>query len=486
MKISIKVKFSIFLLTLLIFTMGILDVLILKGIHTNQVKEYEVYLASQAKMANSYIRQMNLLNPLENQQEFLQQNGQNIILNLHSLSGIEMAIYDMQGNVITHSVSYPVEMENESLLVHALNNEIAYQMVGGYIDYMAPLYGDGQIGVIQFHYSLKGYIEFYESIKALFIEIGAVVFLLSFISAYAYFNTFSKDIIKIKKEVLKIKRGQYDNAIPLKRNDEIGELSEGIYYMSNEIERNIKNIQEDKEQLKHVIDKLKILEQQQKTFIGNITHEFKTPLTVIKTYIDLLNIYTDDHKLLEDAKINIGKETQRLYEMVEKILYLSAMQQYDFECHFEHIDVKEVLEDVCSRMEGKAKKFNISLIRSLGHGWILGDQQNLIHIFINLIDNAIKYNRINGKIFITSYTKDQRVYIEIRDTGIGIAKEEKDKIFEPFYTVNKDRSKEYGGTGLGLSLVQELVRKQQGTIALLDDLETTFLITFPKVEKFTV
>jgi len=132
-------------------------------------------------------------------------------------------------------------------------------------------------------------------------------------------------------------------------------------------------------------------------------------------------------------------------------------------------------------MEGKAHKFNISIIKKLQSGFIIGDKENLMHIFINLIDNAIKYNEVHGKIFINSYTKNKKVFIEVSDTGIGIPKEEREKIFEPFYTVYRDRSKNNGGTGVGLSLVKELIEKQKGSIVLLDTKEkgSTFIISFP-------
>ncbi|MCY6485246.1 HAMP domain-containing sensor histidine kinase [Clostridium aestuarii] len=483
MKVSIKIKFSVFLAILLLLTMSILSKLVLSGITNNQKKDYETYLAQQVKIANTYIRQMYLTKSIEDRKQFLQESAQELVAQLNSINGMYTAIYDMNGKEITNSMPYNNRTDVKELLSHALKDQIAYQIVGDYAEYIAPLYNVDQIGVIKFHYSLKKNIDFYNDIKALFMKIGAVVFVFSFIGAYFYFNTFSKSIVKLKKDTLDIKSGLYNDIVPLRRNDELGELSEGIYYMSSQIEKNIKKMEEEQQKLRLAVQKLKALEKQQKTFIGNITHEFKTPLTVIKTYMDLLNIYSDDPNLLKDAKVNIVKETQRLYEMVEKILHLSSLQKYDFEFQYEKIDVKEILEEICSRMQGKAQKFNISLIKNLQSVFILGDKENLMHIFINLIDNAIKYNKVNGEIFINSYTKDKKVFIEVADTGIGIPKEAREKIFEPFYTVNKDRSKNHGGTGLGLSLVKELIEKQKGTILLLDTKEkgTTFLISFPSL-----
>ncbi|MBN1065793.1 sensor histidine kinase [Clostridium botulinum] len=483
MKISIKVKFSVFLAILLLFTVSILSTLVLSGIRNNQKKDYEKYLAQQVKIANTYIRQMYLTESIEDNEQFLQKSAPELVSKLNSINGMYITIYDINGEELVNSMPYHNRADVKELLSYALKDQIAYQVIGDYAEYMAPLYNEEQIGVIKFHYSLKKNIDFYNDIKALFINIGAIVFIFSFIYSYFYLNTFTKSIFKLKKDTLDIKRGLYNSIVPLKRKDELGELSEGIYYMSSQIEKNIKKMEEEHQKLRLAVQKLKALEKQQKTFIGNITHEFKTPLTVIKAYMDLLDMYSDDFNLLQDAKVNITKETQRLYEMVEKTLHLSSLQKYDFEFQCEKIDVRDILEEICSRMKGKIQKFNITLIKNLKSGFILGDKENLIHIFINLIDNAIKYNTINGEIYVNSYMKDKKVFIEIADTGIGIPKEAREKIFEPFYMVNKDKAKNHGGAGLGLALVKELITKQKGTIYLLDTKEkvTIFLISFPSL-----
>ncbi|WP_283657992.1 HAMP domain-containing sensor histidine kinase [Paenibacillus sp. RC343] len=238
--------------------------------------------------------------------------------------------------------------------------------------------------------------------------------------------------------------------------------------MSKEIEQSIAAKDEEQRKLQLAIHKLQALEQQQKQYIGNISHEFKTPLTSIKAYVDLLNMYDDDPKLLLEAKASIAKETQRLYEMVEKVLQVSALEKYDFESQAELLEVAEGLRDVCARMSGKAERFGITISCDAepAHIWI--DKESFMHIFINLLDNAIKYNVPQGTIHVHSELRDNRVRITIRDSGIGIPEEARERIFEPFYTVNRDRSRQSGGTGLGLSLVRNLVEKQNGSITLLE------------------
>lgn len=478
MKISIKLKLSLFLAFLLILTVSILSMLVLSGITQNQRKDYENYLAQQTKTINTYIKQMDI-------GEKLEENVHRLAVNINSINNMYITIYDMKGKELFNSFPYKNNEEIDRLLSYALKDKISYRTDDDYVNYMAPIYDEEQIGVISFYYPLRKENEFYNTIKLLFIEIGLLVFILSFTCAYVYANIFTKNIIKLKENTRFIKTGEYDSVKKLKRKDELGELSEDIYYMSIKIRNNILDMEEEERKLNLALQKLRKLEKQQKNFIGNITHEFKTPLTVIKTYIDLLDMYEDDIKLLSDAKINIGREIQKLSEMVEKTLYLSSLQKYDFELNNQNINILEILSEICSRMEGKAQKFGINIVKNLQNGFIKGDKENLTHIFINIIDNAIKYNIPEGSIWVKNYERDNRVFIEISDSGIGISEREKEKIFEPFYTVDKARSKKYGGTGLGLSLVKELVQKQNGEIYILKNNKeiTTFCISFPCLDE---
>lgn len=481
MKISIRIKFSIFLAMLLLVTVFMLSVSVLHGIKKNQQSDQETYLAQQTKTANLYVRQVYHIENAKELKFFLQNNGKKVAKQLDTMLGMNVAIYDMSGKEIGNSLLFSSKGDGEDILSYALKDNIAYQIMGDTMDYMAPLYdADGQIGVIRLQYSLKKYIDFYKEVTRLFISIGIVVFVLSFIGGYFYFDRFVQLILMLKKDVDRIRIGKYDFVVPIQRNDEIGDLSKGIYYMNNQIKKSIYEMEDEQEKLRLVVQKLKKLEKQQKIFIGNITHEFKTPLTVIKAYIDLLDMYEDDQELIKDAKSNIGKEADRLYELVDRVLYLSSLEKYDFELQSEKIDIKDVIEEACNRMRGKAQKFDIRLETKLINGIILGDRESLMHIFINLIDNGIKYNMPKGKISITNYIEKENVCIEICDTGRGIPREDREKVFDSFYIVDKNRTKESGGTGLGLAIVKELVEKQRGTITILDTKSkgTTILVSF--------
>lgn len=482
MRISIKIKFSIFLASLLLLTVFILSLLVLRGIKSDQVKQYESYLAKQTETANVYFKQTILSESNKMPQVFLESKGTEFAKQLELLTGQPVVLYDTNGNIVSNKIDKTQSESIRQTLKYALENRTAYLVEQDESYYLSPLrIGNEQVGVVQFYYSLSGNINFYNQIKQMFITVGAGIFFFSFILAYLYFHSFAIGIIKLEKMVNQVRDGQYE-ITKLKRKDEIGRLSAGIRDMSNQIRSTMLGMQEEQEKLTQAVNKLSLLDQQQKQFIGNVTHEFKTPLTSIKAYIDLLEMYPDDEELLETSKQNIKSETNRLYEMVDKVLQLSSLEKYDFEYHLENFDVEQLIQKVLQSLSGKMNKFGITIETELTSAFIKADKDSIILILINLLDNAIKYNNANGNVFVRNYIQNNQVLIEIIDSGIGIPKEAAARIFEPFYTVDKNRSREYGGAGLGLSLVKKYVAKQGGEIQLInsDENGTTFRLSFPR------
>ncbi len=484
MRISIKIKFSIFLATLLLFTVFILSLLVLRGIKINQVEQYEKYLARQADTAMYTFMQTILAESNKIPQLFLETKGVEFAKQLETLTGQTVVLYDRGGEVVSRRINPGESDRMKQTLEYALESKTAYLVEQDELYYLAPLkIGKEQVGVLQFYYSLTGDKAFYNRIRQTFVTIGSVIFFLSFILAYFYFNSFANGIIKLEQMVDRIREGHY-KVTALRRRDEIGRLSVGIHAMSSQIMSTMRDMEEKQEMLTLAVSKLSLLDQQQKQFIGNVTHEFKTPLTSIKAYIDLLEMYPDDDKLLETATRNIKSETHRLYEMVDKVLQLSTLEKYDFEYNPDKIDIKQITQSVLQSLSGKMDKFGIKLETDLKEAYIKADKDSVIIILINLLDNAIKYNKINGKISVKNYIFNNHVFIEITDTGIGIPKEAVTRIFEPFYTVDKNRARESGGAGLGLSLVKKYTDKQGGAITLInsDENGTTFRISFPEFQ----
>lgn len=481
MRSGIKIKFSIVLAGLLLLTVFILSMFALNGIKNNQRTQYEQYLAQQAEMANIYIIQTVLEQTNKTTQAFLTEKGASFAAQLELISGQTVVLYDRDGNIVSKKMPQTESKNIIKTLKLALDDKTAYLTEGEELYYFAPIkIGSEQAGVVRFNFSLVPYQDFYRQIRQLFIIVGAGVFLMSFLLAYLYFGTFANNIIRLEKEVCLIGEGHYDVAV-IKRKDELGRLSEGIRSMSLQIKKTLQDMKEEQEKLTLAVGRLSLLDQQQKQFIGNVTHEFKTPLTSIKAYLDLLEMYPGDRELIETARESIKSETQKLYEMVVKVLDLSALDKYEFEYKMEQLEIKQLILTVLNSLSGKLEKFGIQPKTELMEAYVKADKDSLMIVLMNLMDNAIKYNKAGGSILVKNHIKEKQVIIDITNTGIGIPTDFVNSIFEPFYTIDKNRARENGGVGLGLSLAKKYAEVQGGSLTLLgsDQEETTFRIALP-------
>ncbi len=176
------------------------------------------------------------------------------------------------------------------------------------------------------------------------------------------------------------------------------------------------------------------------------------------------------------------QESERLNRMVVELLNLSKNTYKDFSYEFTTIDLSNILSSTCEEMIIKAKRYNMVIKSKIEYGIkIKGDRDKLKQIFINIIDNAIKYGYVNSTIKIRAYIKDNNAIIEMEDKGEGIAPKDIENIFQPFFRVNKKSSREKGGNGLGLAIVKAIVEKHDGKIYIQSQIKewTKVIIEFP-------
>ena len=236
-----------------------------------------------------------------------------------------------------------------------------------------------------------------------------------------------------------------------------------------------KNIIDDEEREKR--------EQMRREFTSNVSHELKTPLTSISGFAEMLMQGDADRETVADFSKSIYDESQRMITLVQDILRISELDEKT-EFEQEQVDLYDLAEEVTARLQPEAEKLQVQL-RVIGeHCHILGVRKILDEVIYNLCDNAIKYNRPNGLAEISVRETENTVLLSVRDTGIGIAKEEQERIFERFYRVDKARSKAIGGTGLGLSIVKHGAMYHHAQIHIESDVGkgTTVTVWFPKLE----
>lgn len=230
-------------------------------------------------------------------------------------------------------------------------------------------------------------------------------------------------------------------------------------------------------------------EELRKQFTANVSHELKTPLTSISGFAEILKNGGTDEKTTKDFAGTIYEESQRMISLVNDIIKLSKLDEKSISLEKEPIELLGLSKEIAKILSASAKAKNIKLDVHGDSGKIMGVQPVIYEMIYNLIDNAIKYNVQNGTVEVTvkeekpekGHTFGNKTVISVRDTGIGIPKNEQDRVFERFYRIDKSRSKELGGTGLGLSIVKHAAKFHDAAINLSskEGEGSTFTITFP-------
>lgn len=519
---SLRFKSSVMVLALILVTVLLLAGLSLSGIKAYQGEQLEAYLASQARTGNVIIAQEDPSKPLS------EAKVKEILRQMTVDRFMSAEIYNMKGKILRTSILSSMdgagtgtgsgsgkpesgtvsasESQSEAApananagqadavrttpLNYALDGKISYtkltiaQTYGDpIVDYYAPLsIQNKQIGVLRLTYRYQSYEVFYERMAQRIALASTLVFIFSALIGLWYFGRQAKVIEALEQAVADVTISGAEGAASSRktggswekvsnyerRKDELGRLGLGIGRMSRTIHEQIEKLEKEHVNLSLAIEKLKKMETKQRQFFGNITHEFKTPLSVINAYNDLTSMYQDDPELLENSRRQIKNEVLRLSAMVEQSLELSKMERYDFEIKHQPVNLESLLNLTVERLRVKAEKFaihlNLEYQNPSGHKPLIqSDEEALSQIFVNLLDNAIKYNISGGRVDLKLYLANKeslagedKWIIEFNDSGRGMTSSCLENIFEPFSSTETDNLTEIKGSGLGLALVKRL------------------------------
>lgn len=237
----------------------------------------------------------------------------------------------------------------------------------------------------------------------------------------------------------------------------------------------------------HDVTELKRLENIRRDFVANVSHELRTPVTVIKGYSETVLdglIAEDPEKTAEFVKI-ILSHSERLASLLNDLLSLSEMESPAFSFQMNSISMESTVRKVCNLLQGKAEAKGIviktSELRTISP--VMADQGRLEQVFVNLLDNAVKYSSEGGNVLINVVEEDDSIRISVKDAGPGIPAASIPRLFERFYRVDSGRSRKEGGTGLGLAIVKHIVQLHGGTIWVENNAEgpgATFSFTLKK------
>lgn len=244
-------------------------------------------------------------------------------------------------------------------------------------------------------------------------------------------------------------------------------------------ENNVKELNQLGISYNKMLERLSEAFEIQRQFTANAAHELRTPLALMQVQLDLYNSAShpgNDADTLQTIKM-VTEQNDKLNRMVKTLLDMSELQTVGRD---DKIILDAIVEEVLADLEPLAVEKNIKLIGKCEDATMIGSDILIYRLVYNLVENAIKYNHPFGQVTVTAYQRNKHVYLSVEDTGSGIPKELRERVFEPFFRVDKSRSRELGGVGLGLALVHEIVRVHDGSICIKSGKTggTIFEVTF--------
>lgn len=249
-------------------------------------------------------------------------------------------------------------------------------------------------------------------------------------------------------------------------------------------ENNVKELNQLGISYNKMLERLSEAFEIQRQFTANAAHELRTPLALMQVQLDLYNSAShpgNDADTLQTIKM-VTEQNDKLNRMVKTLLDMSELQTVGRD---DKIILDAIVEEVLADLEPLAVEKNIKLIGKCEDATMIGSDILIYRLVYNLVENAIKYNHPLGQVTVTAYQRNKHVYLSVEDTGSGIPKELRERVFEPFFRVDKSRSRELGGVGLGLALVREIVRVHDGSICIKSGKTggTIFEVTFEQSSK---
>lgn len=325
---------------------------------------------------------------------------------------------------------------------------------------------------ITVNYKVRGYVIIHKPTSSLVnyanglimisYETLALLFLAAFVVLILFTYVVYIPIRKISHAADDYAQGNFDTKIDIHTNDEIGYLAASLNYMANE---------------------LSTLEDDQKKFVSNVSHDFRSPLTSIKGYVEAMLDGTIPVEMQEKYLNIILFETERLNKLTKSLLELNKFGSHGVMLDITNFDINYTIRMTAQTFEGicKEKRISFDLILTGEKLYVSADMSKIQQVLYNLIDNALKFSHSDSSITIETTEKNEKIFVSVKDTGIGIPKDSIQKIWERFYKSDLSRGKDKKGTGLGLSIVKEIINAHGENINCIstEGVGTEFIFTLP-------
>ncbi len=301
-----------------------------------------------------------------------------------------------------------------------------------------------------------------------------VVFIVNYFVFKHYLSVYVQRKIKLIYKTIRVEKLQ-----PVEKKKQINTFRNVLEEVETEVAAWV-------EEQKQEMEKQKIWAEYRRNFMGDVSHELKTPIFNIQGYIEtLLDGAVDEPHINRHFLQKASKNVDRLQTIINDLETISRLESGDSMLELRTFDIKKLVEEVFEELEIKAAARNVALIFKEGaqQGFkVKADREKVHQVLINLVHNAIKYGKNNGYIKLSFYDMERQILIEVADNGAGISKEHLPHLFDRFYRVEKSRSRNAGGTGLGLAIVKHIIEAHQQTIHVRSSVEmgSTFGFTLEK------
>lgn len=328
---------------------------------------------------------------------------------------------------------------------------------------MAPITGNyNTYGYVVIHLPLSQIAEESNSNLNIIYITSLIIFALSLIILLVFTKTVYFPLKKITAGANAYARGDLTHQIDIDSHDEMGYLAVTLNYMSDELNQ---------------------MEEYQRAFIANISHDFRSPLTSIKGYLEAILDGTIPDEMQEKYLKRVITETERLNKLTQSMLTLNTLDRKGYLTRT-NFDINRVIKDTAASFEGTCGKKNITFDLTFSDSILMAyaDIGKIQQVLYNLIDNAIKFSHNDSTIYIEASVKHEKIYISVKDTGIGISRDNVKKIFERFFKSDQSRGKDKKGTGLGLAIVKEVIQAHGENIDVIstEGVGTEFIFSIPR------
>ncbi|MDM5154520.1 HAMP domain-containing sensor histidine kinase [Bacillus sp. DX1.1] len=449
-------KISLYFMTVIILMLALFEVVFSFVIYRYYYNGIVNHIESHAKTSTRFFSEYNSIYLIR----LREYSGD--IMESFQLEGAELQLIDRSGKVVQSSSGYKVN-EKVKIPLTLLEGETYHQVTTRkdeqkQLEVFSPLIHQGQtIGILKYTTVLTTVNKTIIELILCTIIVGMVISGIVLLISRRLANMFVRPIESIIHASSQIAEGTLNKKIKEDYPGELGELAHSLNHMSEKIEKT---------------------EQMKNEFISSISHELRTPLTGIKGWSETLKFV--DSLTEEEVKQGmniISGETDRLIDLVEELLDFSRLEANHLRLCKQQVQLHHILDESIWQLTPKAEKKQIEMISNLEEIEVLGDKSRLKQIFLNVIDNAIKYSNQYGKISICVTQKERKAIITVTDEGIGMAKEHIPFVMQSFYQINSSSS----GAGIGLAIVNKIVQLHEGSMHIesSEGVGTVIMIKLP-------